>query len=97
MKAQVIDHRKRLREYHENLHSRVWRLAITLEILEFSINIGANDRYSKAWNEFIGFFAPIEDCLRTSIIVTPHSLFDERRSTRSVIDYLKEVKKKAGS
>jgi hypothetical protein len=82
-----------LREYHENLHSRVWRLAIKLRILEFSINIGANDQYLKAWNEFIGFFAPIEDCLRTDIIVTLYSLLDERGSKRSVIDYLKEVKK----
>jgi hypothetical protein len=31
--------------------------------------------------------------LRTDIIVTLHSLFDERSSKRSVLDYLKEVKK----
>jgi len=89
----VIEQSKRLREYHENLHSRVWHLAIKLGILEFSVNIGANDQYLKAWNEFIGFFDPIEDCLRTDIIVTLHSLLDERSSKRSVIDYLKEVKK----
>jgi hypothetical protein len=88
-----MEHRARLRQYHENLHGRVWRLATKLRILEFSFNIGANDQYLKAWNEFVGFFAPIEDCLRTDIIVTLHSLLDERSSKRSVIDYLKEVKK----
>ena len=89
----MIEPRERLRAYHENLHSRVWRLAIKLRIFEFSTNVGANERDLKAWNEFIGFFAPIEDCLRTDIIVTLHNLFDERSSERNIIDYLKEVKR----
>lgn len=89
----MTDPKKYFREYHENLHSRIWRLAIKLRILEFSINVGANEQNLKVWNFFPAFFGPVEESLRTDIIVTLHNLFDERSSERTLLDYLKETKK----
>lgn len=92
MIGEVRDPKEYLREYHENLHGRIWRLAIKLKILEFSINIGANDKDLKVWNEFRGFFFPIEESLRTDVIVTLHNLLDERSSERGLLDNLKKAK-----
>jgi AbiU2 len=89
----VTDPKKYFREYHENLHSRIWRLAIKLRILEFSTNVGANEPNLEVWNLSPAFFGPVEESLRTDIIVTLHNLFDERSSERTLLDYLKETKK----
>jgi hypothetical protein len=85
----VKDPKVFLVRYQENLTERIWRLARALRMFELLETCDGSDR--GILNQFVEFFGPVGDSLRTHLALNLHSLLDED-SERSLVDYLKKTR-----